>query len=229
MEDDDKRLSRFITVIAVVLVVGALLWVFVIQPAVAWVKAHAVVVGATFGSVAALALFAMVTYYILRAGRENRDREAQRAYEAKQREKGLVKYVDVSGKTRWGKPEEAQENRRLTQVVRAIQGFEPGLHHNTEAGYHGELYQWLKANFPSTVIEQQIGPSRPDIVVGDIAIEVKGPTGPGDLKTLADKYLKYKRHWNSLVVVLFEVYASHMHYEDIKTSLEEEGVIVIRK
>ena len=237
----NQGLPRWVWAVIIVLIVGALLWVYVIQPAVAWAAAHAVVAGAVFGSIAVLGLSALTAYYLLRKRQENREWklelvrekkrvEARKAYEAEQKAKGLVKYVDVSEKTYWGTHEEAEEHRLLNQVVQLIKEFQPARQYRNELPYQCELCGWLKANFPLTAFELRTGSSRPDIVVGDIAIEVKGPTGRQQLDTIASKCLRYLQHWNNLIVVLFEVDVNERYYAEWEEGIKRFAQVkVVRK
>jgi hypothetical protein len=55
-------------------------------------------------------------------------------------------------------------------------------------------------------MEDQRGSSRPDISIGNIAIEVKGPTYRKDLETIANKLLKYPLHFEeNMIIVLFDI------------------------
>ena len=62
--------------------------------------------------------------------------------------------------------------------------------------------------------EVQRGSSRPDIVVGDIAIEIKGPTDNQGLITIADKINRYSQHFEHIIVVLFEVQIFERFYNE---------------
>jgi hypothetical protein len=87
--------------------------------------------------------------------------------------------------------------------------------------YHTELQGYLKAKFPEALFEFQIGASRPDIVIGDIAIEVKGPTRSQDLDTLARKCMKYGQHYQHLTMVLFEPQFSQNEFTETETGLKK--------
>jgi hypothetical protein len=93
------------------------------------------------------------------------------------------------------------------------------------------LHGWLNREFPDAVIEKQKGASRPDIVIGDIAIEVKGPTDIRSLKDLSDKCIRYSLYYNSLIFVLFEPSFPERHYQEFLTGLQNnfQNVEVIIK
>lgn len=103
----------------------------------------------------------------------------------------------------------------LQSIVTAIHNFEPSQHYKFELPYQTELVGYLKAQFSNAVIEKQRGSSRPDIVIGGIAIEVKGPTRDRDLQTIADKCLRYSEYFKQgIIVVLFNVYVNTYRYKD---------------
>lgn len=81
-------------------------------------------------------------------------------------------------------------------------------------------------------MEVQRGSSRPDIVVKDIAVEVKGPTSSGDLRSLSDKCMRYTQHFeDKIIAVLFDVRASDRLYKETREGFENKfpEAIVIRK
>lgn len=106
-------------------------------------------------------------------------------------------------------------------IIRAIQEFEPARMYKNEFGYHIELVGWLKREFPDAEIEFQQGRSRPDIVIGDVAIEVKGPTRRKDLEKIADKCYRYLRYHQHLIIVLFELDVDGERYSEWSQGLKE--------
>lgn len=195
-----------------------------------------------------------VVRFLLEAKKEEKERRAfeeermkkeeaeKRAYEEAQIAKGLVKFVDRSGNEKWGTSEEVAEWKRIddeerekekliNRVIAEINGFRPAREqlHN-EYAYQLSLHQWLKRVFPSAVIEEQRGRSRPDIVIDNIAIEVKGPTGHNALNTIATKCMMYAGHFpDGIIIVLFEMNVSDEYFSNWRTALEKKfpGVIVI--
>ena len=89
----------------------------------------------------------------------------------------------------------------------------------------------MKSKFPSARIEIQTGASRPDIVIEDIAIEVKGPTDNNALDTLTTKCLKYSRYYNKIILCLFEPVFSESNFREIEAGIEQHfpHVRVVRK
>lgn len=118
------------------------------------------------------------------------------------------------------------------QVVKAIKDFKPSQRWSSEEGYHGELQGWLRARYPNSKVEKQMGSSRPDIVIKDIAVEIKGPTTYDRLDTIANKCMRYKNYFKGgLIVVLFDVLVGNRMYNEWKISLLDTfpETIIIKK
>jgi hypothetical protein len=117
-------------------------------------------------------------------------------------------------------------------VENAIRNFKPGKRWQYERQYQDELYDWLKRDFPYIVeYEIQTGSSRPDLVIKDIAIEIKGPTGNRELDTLTTKFLKYSNYYPNFIIVLFDCNFTEGHYNDIYNGIRKHcpNVRIIRK
>jgi len=127
--------------------------------------------------------------------------------------------------------EEEERRRLINRVIQSIIYFEPFLKYENEITYHIDLARHLKNEFPNLEIERQKGASRPDIVINDIAIEVKGPTDFDALNTIASKCMRYSKHFQHLVIVLFEVRVNQNSYEEWLSGLKETfpNVKVIKK
>lgn len=160
-------------------------------------------------------------------------RQEKEKFEKKQEAKGLVKY-----KEKWGTPEEVkkweEEDYKKSfpyLVQKEIDEFKPSRKWVTEEGYQGELQGWIKTKFPHSRVEEQRGSSRPDLIIGDLAIEIKGPTGSIELATIADKCMRYALHFNPLIIVLFDVRVNYYHYEEWLRALKKQhpNVVVIKK
>ena len=96
----------------------------------------------------------------------------------------------------------------LARLAAAIDEFRPARKYDYEFPYQIELTGFLKAKLGGSItIEETRGRSRPDIVIDrTIAIEIKGPTSNHQLDTIADKAVRYGRHFEGgLVCVLFDV------------------------
>lgn len=127
--------------------------------------------------------------------------------------------------------EPSTHSKLLQDVIAEIEAFQPAKAYKEESLYQVELNGWLKSKFSSAAIEIQTGYSRPDIVIDDIAIEIKGPTKARDLDTILDKCHRYLQNHDHLVVVLFDVDVKADRYvewlDSVKTHFPD--VPVIRK
>jgi hypothetical protein len=124
-----------------------------------------------------------------------------------------------------------EQGELLNLVHDAIQDFKPSKRYHNEFPYQTELQGWLKSKFPSATIEIQTGASRPDIVIEDIAIEVKGPTDNNALNTLTTKCLKYSHYYNKIILCLFEPVFSESNFREIEAGIAQHfpHVRVVRK
>lgn len=118
-------------------------------------------------------------------------------------------------------------------LISSIRDFNPLRVYNEEKYYQIELAGWLKSHFPNSFIdiEVQKGYSRPDIIVDNIAIEIKGPTSSKDLETIFGKCHRYLQDYPYLIVVLFTVQVAEDRYNDWEYGLKQHfpEVIVLRK
>jgi hypothetical protein len=63
-------------------------------------------------------------------------------------------------------------------------------------------------------VELQRGSSRPDIVIEDIAIEIKEPTYEEGLQSIADKCLRYHHDFKKMIFVLFNIRTKIQRFYD---------------
>jgi len=116
----------------------------------------------------------------------------------------------------------------LQRLKTLIEGFHPARKFGREIRYQDELYGYLLGKLGEGVtIEKQRGRSRPDIVVGNIAIEVKGPTTNTGLQTIADKIARYRLYFSGIVCVLFDV-QDETRYQEWLKGIRDPTVAVIR-
>ncbi|TMI54375.1 hypothetical protein E6H18_11015 [Candidatus Bathyarchaeota archaeon] len=116
----------------------------------------------------------------------------------------------------------------LQRLKIIIEGFRPAKRFDREIRYQDELYGYLLGRLGQGVaIEKQRGRSRPDIVVDEIAIEIKGPTTNQGLQTIADKIARYRLHFSGIVCVLFDV-QDETHFQEWLRGIQDPGVLVIR-
>ncbi|MBI2572464.1 hypothetical protein HYV86_01280 [Candidatus Woesearchaeota archaeon] len=173
--------------------------------------------------------------------RDEKEKE-RKEFEELQKSKGLIRFIDRFRNDRWGTPEqvkkwqredeEAKEKEKvINQVIHEIEVFKPLKDYGKEELYQHTLAIHLRSFFPGIEIEKQIGSSRPDIVVGDVAIEVKGPTSHQDLDSIASKCMRYKEHFGEIVIVLFDVQVNGRYYDEWLGALNKNfpNVKVIRK
>lgn len=102
----------------------------------------------------------------------------------------------------------------LQELEKNIKWFKPLRKYAKEDSYQIGLYWYLQNHYPDLEIEKTIDYSRPDIVIDDIAIEIKGPTNMVGLKTIPDKINKYIPKWEYLFIVLFDI--KIWNYDDEK-------------
>lgn len=163
-------------------------------------------------------------------------------FEEDQKAKGIVKFIDRLGNEKWGTQKEMEKWKKedkeaeikeslFYRVVESIEKFKPSRNYGNEFGYHTELQGWLKAHFPSAAVEIQTGASRPDIVIDNVAIEIKGPTDNRALDTLTTKCLKYTHYYPHLAIVLFEPCFSETNYKEIAEGIKRfsTNIKIIRK
>ena len=112
----------------------------------------------------------------------------------------------------------------LLELKSNIKKFKPLRNYNKEELYQTWLYWYLQNNYPDLKIEETKHYSRPDITIGNIAIEIKWPTNMAWLNTLADKINKYLPAWEYLFIVLFDMKTSKKDYEDKKREILENTI-----
>lgn len=200
-----------ISVIFLIFLVG-----YIISVIVQWIKDHFLVFTLIIVSIITILIF----YF-----------KRKKEFEFAQIAKGLVKYKTIDGGYKWGTKNESEKAQLYNQLYETIKEFEPSRQYRHEFGYHTELQGYLKSKFPKAKPELQTGSSRPDIVIADVAIEVKGPTDNPALNTLTTKCLKYSQYYKHLIIVLFETQFSENNYAEIIKGLKQHfpNVKVVRK
>ncbi len=154
-------------------------------------------------------------------------KELLRKQEEEMRRKGLDKYCSKAiGGCRI-------VNQRLRRLLSAIERFRPIQKYKLEEEYHKRLADYLNSEgFSNLEVEKQTGSSRPDIIIGDIAIEVKGPTRSQDLQTIADKIARYSQYYKMVIVVLFDVKIKKRRYNEWRKGIYNAfkvPIIILRK
>lgn len=233
-----QDLPPWAQVLFLVLIAAFLIWIFLIEPLIAWLSQNILLV---IIFILIVAIVAYVYFSSLKAKKRKMELKKME-FERSQKEKGLFKFIDRFGKEYWvsgkdlhkleKKDGEAKVKESLFYRVKdSIKKFEPSREYRNEFGYHTELQGWLKSHFTNAKVELKTGASRPDIIIDNIAIEVKGPTDNSALNTLATKCLKYSQYYEYLVIVLFEPRFSESNYNEIIQGIKRHfrNVEIIRK
>jgi len=136
-------------------------------------------------------------------------------FEREQREKGLEKYVNRFGEEMWVEIDKLSqtlenerriiegENNEVKKISYLIENYK-GLKYNNEAEYERDLHLYLLKYYPNCKRQSGDNTKRPDLKIGDIAIEIKGPTTRESLKTIGHKSLLYLLNHKYLIIVLFD-------------------------
>lgn len=123
-----------------------------------------------------------------------------------------------------------ENDKDFKELILKIKEFNPSKKWSYEEGYQAELQGYLKREFTNSAVEVQTGASRPDIVINDVAIEIKGPTDNAALLTLGSKCIKYLQHYRKLIIVLFDPIYSEAEYNEtiggIRQRFKDVEVIV---
>ena len=102
----------------------------------------------------------------------------------------------------------------MDKIVQEIESYQHPRKELTEYPYHVGLHGWLNHSFPKIGFELKKGSARPDIIVGNFAIEIKGPTHHKDLQTIADKINRYLQNFDKIIIVLFDIQVSETLLDD---------------
>jgi hypothetical protein len=126
----------------------------------------------------------------------------------------------------------SQINDDLYQkILEKIDLFKPLLpYYPNELSYQLDLGRYLLQYFPTAKLEEQRSSARPDIIIDNIAIEIKGPTYEEGLRSIADKCLRYPLYFEKgLIIVLFDVKITSRYLEDWQKGLQEKFPHVVIK
>lgn len=241
--DSDDKLTSIVQVIALAVVGLYIFWIFAVPPIMAWLSANAFTL-MLIGAVCLAGVVGVGYWWVRedarateRLAREKEDQEQrEKEFAESQRQQGLEEYQTIGGKVIWvpqdqleevarrdreehqrkmaEREAEAEARKLVNRLTSHIVEFTPSWNNTYEQDYHRELQGYIKAVFPDARVEVQTGSSRPDIVVQNIAIEVKGPTYSKDLQTIADKLMRYSQHYDTVIVVLFNVQVNERRYSE---------------
>jgi hypothetical protein len=125
------------------------------------------------------------------------------------------------------------DDKKVKDIIKDIYDFEPLFNdYFNELPYHIDLARHLMQKYHETKVEVQRGSTRPDIVIDDIGIEIKGPTENIGLQSIADKCFRYPQYFErGLIIVLFDFRVTTNFYDDWEKGLKDKfpNEIVIRK
>jgi hypothetical protein len=231
-ESGFQDLPPWVQLLTLLVVVGALVWAFVLQPLIEWINQNILIVGIV---VLIVVILLLVVAYLWWKKIEKEVEEKKRLEET-YKSQGLVKYIR-QGKEIWGTPGqvkiwegEDEKAKLVNRVAASIRTYQPPKLRK-EFGYQMGLHGFLQNEFRETRVEVQKGHSRPDIVIGDIAIEVKGPTDYKALETISDKAMRYiPKNFKHLIVVLFEPQVNEGRYQEWEEGMRRTfpPVIILR-
>jgi hypothetical protein len=110
------------------------------------------------------------------------------------------------------------------KILEKIDLFKPLLpYYPNELPYQIDLARYLLQYFPNARVEEQRSSARPDIIIDNIAIEIKGPTGERELDTIANKCLRYSLYFEKgLIIVLFDVKVTSRYLDDWQKGVKEK-------
>jgi len=125
------------------------------------------------------------------------------------------------------------DDEKYKQLLDLIHKFNPIIeNYPNELPYQIDLARYLMHYFPNTKVELQKGSARPDIIIDDIAIEIKGPTWENGLQTIADKCLRYPQYFErGFIIVLFDVKVTNRFLDDWSNGLKQKfpGITILKK
>jgi ribosomal protein S13 len=120
----------------------------------------------------------------------------------------------------------------VNDIVEEIKSYKPSRKTSTELPYETGLHGFLSKSFPQLETQITRGRTRPDIVIGNIAIEIKGPTTMTHITSLGDKLLRYPEFWGKLIIVLFDIQVSDGQLNDIKKATAKHhpdfGILIVK-
>ncbi len=128
-------------------------------------------------------------------------------------------------------PAESQVNAfprdaKLSKIEAELRSFRP-FRSSKELGYHKALAGFLQKEFPHVQVEVRFVHGRPDIVIDDVAIEVKGPTKNSTLTNLPGKAALYLGAYRHLFMVLFEPEYDPATFQQISKDLNRNPNVTV--
>ena len=109
------------------------------------------------------------------------------------------------------------------QVCKAIEKYKLPIHTSNERAIQLALYEYLIKVFPSIKMEQQTPDGdRLDLVIKNIAIEIKAPTINKSLEDLLPKCMKYGKFYNNIIFVLFAREYNESKLDQVKEEIRKK-------
>lgn len=108
----------------------------------------------------------------------------------------------------------------LSGITKEIIKFEPKFRYNFEWQYHEDLFNHLKIDYPHAKSEPLTNDIKPDITIGKIAIELKGPTRHIDLQSVYAKCFEYLTEYEFLLIVLYDIRATAGQFQKFKSNVK---------
>ena len=107
----------------------------------------------------------------------------------------------------------------ILELYNEISLFKPLREYSSEEPYQLELAWFLKKTYNNLDIEITKWDTRPDIIIDNISIEIKWPTGKWELRTIPDKIMRYLKHWDYIIIILFNLNVDSKYYKDWKNDI----------
>jgi len=125
------------------------------------------------------------------------------------------------------------DDEKFKRILDIIYKFNPIINnYPNELPYQIDLARYLIQYFPETKVELQKGSARPDIIIDNIAIEIKGPTWEDGLRTIADKCLRYPQYFErGFIIVLFDLKVTNQYFNDWSNGIKQKfpDVSILKK
>lgn len=221
--------------LAIVLAAIILACYFIYQ----WIQSNWNIIVFTFEIVVAIVVMCGILYgiYYLKNYKKNQQEKEEERTKAEEYQEEKRKRIEENERLFEIENQKAERERQIQReerlrkvaefkatlffrVIDTIEKFHPTKAWGNEDSYHKELQGFLRAFFPDTKFEVQTGASRPDIIIENIAIEIKGPTDSAALVTLADKCMRYSHYYQNMIIVLFEPNFSDGRFKEFNKGME---------
>lgn len=212
-------------IVGMIVFLGALFYVFVWPPLVAWWAINGWIVLTILGIIGAFFLWLFLRW-LFKGDNSSNVANNRRSYSEtstsyRPYSPHIADEFNPNTSISYDNHMKHQFDETRTEIVEMIQSFKPFRQYKSEKEYQIGLAHYLKTKFSETRIEEQKDSSRPDITIGKIAIEVKGPTTTRGLESIASKIVRYRNNFeDGLIIVLFDMQATERYYEEWHTGVK---------